>query len=185
MFFIVLAVILVVLLAWSVRPPNRVVLTVDEVFDALSATRHYERLPQILQSLRPEDTGFLVGSGHPELAIRLHRERKQIALRYLNYLEDEYRLLLESSRILAKLSPELSTMDEFQRFRLNVRFILSCRYLRWRLRAGLQPWDIFGTLSDMEGDMTLQLEEITSRIGERAVIASEFPSFLQNRRGDS
>jgi hypothetical protein len=180
--FVALAVLLVLLLAWAVRPPKRVLFSVDGVFDALSEKRHYARLPQILQSLRHEDTDFLYARGHDELAGRLRRERKRIALRYLTYLEDEYQLLLEASRILARVAPEVSPIDEFERFRLNVRFALSCRYLRWRLRLGLQPWDVFGILSDMEGDMTLRLETATARIGERAAIAAEFPLFLENRR---
>ena len=183
--FIVLAVLLVVVLAWAVRPARRTELSIDQVFDTLSERRHYARLPQILQALRPEDAGFLRSSGHADLATQLSRERTRIALQYLNYLEQEYRLLLEVSRILAKLSPEVSTMDELARFRLNVRFVLSCRYLSWRLRMGLQPWDLFGILSDMEGDMALQLEMATTTIGERAAIAAEFPLFLEDRRGDS
>jgi hypothetical protein len=183
--FIVSAVILVVVLAWAVRPPKRIELSIDQVFDTLSERRHYARLPQILQALRPEDAGFLRSTGHGDLATQLSRKRKRIALQYLSYLEQEYQLLLEVSRILAKVSPEISTMDELARFRLNLRFVLSCRYLKWRLRFGLQPWDLFGILSDMEGDMALQLEMATTRIGERAAIAADFPLFLENRRGDS
>jgi hypothetical protein len=179
--FIALSIVLILLLAWSVRPPKKSLLSVDDMFDALSQKRHYARLPQILQSLRPEDTDFLYGRGHDKLAGRLRRERKRIALRYLNYLQEEYQLLLEVSRILARVAPEVSPMDEYERFRLNVRFVLACRYLRWRLRLGLQPWDVFGILSDMEGDMTLRLEAATTRMGERAAIASEFPLFLENR----
>jgi hypothetical protein len=183
--FTSLVVVLVLLLAWAVRPPKKVLLSVDDVLAALCEKRHYARLPQILQSLRHEDTDFLCAAGHHALADRLRRERKRIALRYLDYLQDEYQLLLEASRILAKIAPEVSPMDEFERFRLNVRFVLNCRYLRWRLWFGLQPWDAFGILSDMEGDLTLQLELATTRIGERAAIASEFPLFLENRRRDS
>jgi hypothetical protein len=183
--FIVLAIVLIGLLAWAVRPPKKLLLSVDDVFAALSEERHYARLPQILQSLREEDTEFLFGSGHAPLAGRLRAERKQIALQYLTYLEEEYQLLLEASRILAKLAPEVIPMDEFERFRRNVRFVLCCRYLRGRLRLGLPPWGAFGILSDMEGEMTLRLEMTTARLGERAALASESPLFLENRRGDS
>lgn len=183
--FIALAVVLVALLAWAVRPPKKTLLSVDDVFDALTQKRHYARLPQILQSLRQEDTDFLYTRGHDHLAGRIRRERKQIALRYLDYLEDEYQLLLEASRILARIAPEISPMDEFARFRLNTRFVLLCRYLRIRLRLGLEPWSVFGILSDMEGDITLQMEAATTRIGERAAIAAEFPLFLEDRRRDS
>jgi hypothetical protein len=183
--FISVAVVLILLLTWAVRPPKKMQLSVDDVFNALSEKRHYARLPQILQSLRDEDTDFLYTKGHDALANRLRRDRKHIALRYLNYLEDEYQLLLEASRILTRVAPEVSPIAEFDRFRLNVRFVLACRYLRWRLRLGLQPWDVFGILSDMEGDMTLRLEAAATRIGERAAMASEFPLLLENRSRDS
>jgi len=183
--FIALAVVLILLLAWAIRPPKKLLLSVDDIFAALSEERHYARLPQILQSLRKEDTDFLCGSGHDELAGRLRVERKRIALRYLNYLEQEYQLLLEASRILAKIAPEVTPIDEFERFRRNMRFVLCCHYLRWRLRLGLQPWNVFGILSDMEGEMTLRLEVATARLGERAAIVSELPLFLENRRRDS
>jgi hypothetical protein len=183
--FIALAVVFVLLLAWAVRPPKRVLLTVDDVFNSLSEKRHYARLPQILQSLRNEDTDFLHARGYDRLASQLRRERKHIALRYLTYLQDEYHLLLEASRILARIAPEVSPTDELQRFRLNVRFVLYCRYLRASLWFGLQPWDAFGILSDMEGDMTLKLEVAATRLGERAALASEFPLFLEKRGRDS
>jgi len=182
--FIVFAIVLVFLLAWAVRPPKRVLLSVDDVLNALSEKRHYARLPQILQCLRQDDTDFLYARGQDQLATRLRRDRKRIALRYLDHLQDEYQLLLEASRILAKVAPEVSPMAEFDRFRLHVRFLLFCRYLRWRLRLGLQPWDTFGVLSDMEGDLTLGLEVAATRIGERAALASELPLFLKDRRSD-
>lgn len=180
--FIALAVVLILILSWAVRPPKKLLLSVDDVFAAMSEERHYARLPQILQSLREEDTEFLCGSGHGALAGRLRSERKRIALRYLSYLEEEYQLLLEASRILARIAPEVTPLQEFERFKRNVRFVLCCRYLRLRLRLGLQPWNIFGVLSDMEGEMTLRLEVATARLGERASIAAEFPLFLEKRR---
>jgi hypothetical protein len=182
--FIAFALVLFVLLVWAVRPPKKAPLCADEVLDTLSEMRHYARLPQILQCLREDDTDFLYAAGHHVLAERLRRERKRIALRYLTYLEDEYQLLLETSRVLARIAPEISMLDEFQRFRLSLRFVLCCHYLRWRLRLGLQPWDAFGILSDMEGDITLSLEAATAHIGEHAALASEFPLFLENGRRD-
>ena len=175
--FSLIAVVLVLLLAWAIRPAKRQLVSVDDVLDALSERRHYARLPQILQSLRPEDPDYLHSRGQDQLAVRLRRERKRIALRYLNDLSDEYHLLLEASRILARVAPEVSAMDEFARLRSNLRFTLYCRYLRWRLWLGLQPWDVFGILSDMEGEMTLQLEMASSRLGEQAAVSpgSRYP----------
>lgn len=183
--FIAVAVLLVLLLAWAVRPPKKTLGSPDDIIETLSEKRHYERLPQILQCLRPEDTDFLHTRGYDNLVARVRRERKRIALDYLRYLQEEYQLLLDASRVLAKVAPEVSALDEFERFRLNLRFVLYCRYLGWRLRLGLSPWTIFGILGDMEGDITLRLEAATTSIGERAATASEFPLFLQNRGGGS
>jgi hypothetical protein len=180
-FFIIFAVGLIVILAWVLRPPRQVLLSTDEILGALSEERHYARLPQILQALREDDTDFLRDRGRPELLSSFRAERRRIAMRYLDYLEEEYQVLLEAGRIIATMAPELSPMGEFERYKRNLRFILCCRYLRWRLRLGLQPWNVFGTISDMAGEMTLQLEAATARLGERAAIAGEFPSTLENR----
>jgi hypothetical protein len=123
--------------------------------------------------------------GHGQLLLRLRQERKRIALGYLNYLEEEFRILLECSRILATLSPELAVEGEFQRLRQNFWFLWNCRYLGWRLRAGLPPWDSFGTLSDMAGTMTLRLEAATARLAERALLVTDAGLIPDQGRGGS
>ena len=181
MLFVAFAVILFLMLAW-IANPSKPALKPEEVFEALSEERHYARLPQILQSLREDDTEFMRSRGHNALLDRLREERKRIALRYLDYLEQEFQILLECSRILATLAPEPTATGEFARLRQNLKFLLSCRYLRWRLRLGLEPWRSFGTLSDMAGTMTLQLEAATARLGERALVGSD-SRLLPDRRG--
>jgi hypothetical protein len=183
--FITTALVLVFLLVWALRPPKRGLMSTSEVFEALSEQRHYARLPQILQALRVEDTEYLRDRGHGELIHRIRTERKRVALQYLERLQEDFEVLLEASRILAALSPEVIPMHEYERFKLSLRFAFFCRYLRWRLRLGLQPWSAFGTISDMAGGMTLRLEAATARLGERATMASEFPLFLEKGRGDS
>jgi hypothetical protein len=180
--FVFLVFVLIFLLAWATRPPRNFPLTPDAALAALSEERHYARLPQILQALREEDTEFMRARGHAELLARLRNERKHIALRYLNYLEKEFRILLECSRILATLAPELGAKSEFERFRQNLQFLWNCRYLRWRLYLGMQPWDAFGTLSDMAGTTTLRLEAATARLGERSLFATASGSIPEDRR---
>jgi hypothetical protein len=183
--FVLFAVLLVLLLAWAARPPSHVPLTPEQALRALSEERHYARLPQILQSLREEDTEFMRNRGHQVLLQRLRTERRHIALRYLGCLEEEFRVLLECSRILATLAPELGAKSEFDRFRQNLWFAWNCRYLRWRLQLGLQPWDVFGVLSDMAGTITLQLEAATMQLGERALLATNSGLLPDDRRGNS
>jgi hypothetical protein len=53
---------------------------------------------------------------------RVRSERTQIAIRHLNHLESDYETLLEASGILAVMSPEVVSMQEFERLRLCLRF---------------------------------------------------------------
>jgi hypothetical protein len=179
--FILLAVILLGALVWAIRPPKRKLVSINDVLGALSEEHHYSRLPQILQALQPEDTAFLGDRGFAPLRRRIRSERARIALLYLDCLREEYEKLLEASRVVAAMSPELIALDEAERFKLNLRFALGCRYLRWRLRLGLEPWRGFGLLSEMTSGMAQRLEMATSQIGERAAWSLEFPSILKER----
>ena len=183
LFFLALVVVLLGLLVWASRPAQRRPLSAVQAFEALSQQRHYARLPQILQSLREDDTEFLRDRGHTKLLVRVRQERKRIALQYLRDLEEEFRMLLECSRILATLAPELPARSEFERFRQSVSFAWNCRYLRWRLQVGLQPWDTFGTLSDMSGTITLQLEAAARRLAEKAFSGGTGGLVPQDRGG--
>jgi len=177
--FLILAILLILVLAWAARPPKRTFHSAQNVLDALCQERHYARMPQILQALREEDISYLREVGQSRLVGPLRAERTRIAIRYLDYLEEEFQILLEASRILSGMAPELSAMREFDRFKRSLRFMLCCRYLGWRLRFGLQPWNVFGTISDMAGDMTLKLEAATGRLGERAMLGYELSSLPQ------
>src|SRR5208337_165106 len=179
--FIVLAVLLIAALVWAVRPPKRRLVSISAVLAALSEEHHYSRLPQILQALQPEDTAFLRARGFAPLRRRIRSERGRIALLYLDCLQEEYEMLLEASRVVAAMAPEMIALDEAERFKLNLRFALGCRYLRWKLRLGLEPWRGLGLLSEMASGMTLRLEGATSQIGERAAWSLEFSSILKER----
>jgi hypothetical protein len=183
--FIVFAVVLILILWWAASPSRSAPLTPDEVLERLSEERHYARMPQILQCLREEDTNFIGERGHKALLTRMRAERQSIALRYLSYLEDEYRVLQECFRILATMSPELPARREFERLQQNLKFTWNCTYLRWRIRLGMQPWDLFGTLGDMAGTLTLQLEAATARLGEQALLSGETNLVADQRRDGS
>jgi hypothetical protein len=67
--FIAMALSLIGLLFWAVKPPRIKFKSVEEVFEALSGQRHYQRLPQILQSLQSKDTEYLAARVHSALGI--------------------------------------------------------------------------------------------------------------------
>ena len=182
--FIVSTLILLALLIWAVRPDPVRFKSDDEVFEVLSATRHYYRLPQIVLALKDTDTEFLVERKANKLARRLQAERREIASQFLDMLELDYRNLIEASRVLTSMAPEVLPGQEWQRLRLSMAFRWSCMILRFRLRAGLKPWSGFAKISERASLMSYRLEEATRRIGERAMLASKFSSLLEDRGGE-
>jgi hypothetical protein len=170
---VLFALLLVGLLAWALRPPVRQIRPGLEVFDALRQSRHSSRMSHVLQALRPEDTEYLRETGQVALMQTLRRQRRRIALDYLNQLQEEFEMLLEISRVLAVMSPEVAGVQEMERLKLSLAFSANCTFLRWKLRLGLQPFSGFTLLSNMATDIARQLDAATTRIAEAAVRASE------------
>ena len=173
------------LLFWAVQTPKIRFGSIDEVFETLSGQRHYQRLPQILQTLQSKDTEFLRERGHSELVHRLNAERKGIALRFLTLLQEEYRTLWEASRMLAAMAPDVVAVEEWERLRLSTIFTWNCFLLQLRLRVGFAPWANFTRISEMASQISYRLEQATSQISEGVLSASELSPALDERRGQS
>jgi hypothetical protein len=170
---VLFALLLVALLAWALRPPVHQTKPDLDVFEALQQSRHASRISQVMQALQPEDTEYLRESGQVELMRTLRRQRKRIALHYLDQLREEFEMLLEISRVLAVMSPEVIGMEEMERWKLSLSFAATCAFLKWRLRLGLEPFSGFTLLSKMATDIVRQLDTATTRIAEAAVRSSE------------
>jgi hypothetical protein len=173
LFFLFFALVVLALLLWASRSSKHQFAPDMDVFEALSQSRHCSRLAQILQALRPEDTEYLQQIGQAALMQALRQQRRRIARTYLDCLQEEFETLLEISRALAVMSPEVVGMEEMQRWRLSLAFAANCAFLRWRLRLGLRPFAGFTLLSDMATDIAGQLDTATTRIAEAAVRGSE------------
>lgn len=169
---VLFALFLVGLLAWALRPPTRKNRPSLDIFETLAQSRHYSRMSQILNALRPEDTEYLRETGQLVLMQTLRRQRRQIALGYLDHLQQEFDELLEISRVLAVMSPEVIGMEESERWKLSVLFTANCAFLRWKLRWGLQPFSGLALLSNMAVSITRQLDTATTQIAQATVHAS-------------
>ena len=183
-FFIAAVLLLVGLLLFALRAPKSRLSSPDAVFETLSAPRHFFRLPQILMALQVSDTEFLNERGRPDLCRQIRLERKRIALEYVKNIETDYGNLIEASRVLAAMAPEVVATQEWDRLRLGMAFHWKCRLLRWKLRTGLKPWSAFAQISEMASDLSYRMEQATTQIGERAALASQFPSLLKEGDGD-
>jgi hypothetical protein len=173
LFFIFFALVLLSLLLYASRPSKHQFTPEMDVFEALSQTRHCSRLSHILRALQPEDTEYLGESGQVALMQSLRQQRRRIALNYLAQLQEEFETLLEISRALAVMSPQVVGMQEMERWKLSAEFAMNCTYLRCRLRLGLQPFSGFTMLSNMATDIARQLDTATTRIAEAAVQGTE------------
>jgi len=173
---VLFALLLVGLLAWALRPPSHATRPDLDVFDALRQSRHSARVSHVLQALQPEDTEYLQETGQVALMQTLRQQRRRIALGYLDKLQEEFEMLLEISRVLAVMSPEVVGMEEIERWKLSVAFAATCAFLRWRLRLGLQPFSGFTLLSNMAADIARELDAATTRIAEAAVRDSKHPA---------
>jgi hypothetical protein len=182
--FLLAALVLFVLLLWAARPQTDL-RSPEGLLQSLTEERHYYRLPQIMQSLQREDPEFLTRSGQSELGQKIRDDRRRIALRYLEVLQKDFETLLKASAVLATMAPDLAPMQEWERLKLSVRFAVLCSFLKYSLRLGLSPLASFGKLSEMASGIAMRLDAATARISERAALASEFPSFLEQGRGNS
>ena len=120
--FVLLALVLVFLLAWASRPPKPLSGSGEDIFELLSRQRHCMRLHFILRALHPEDTRFLGETGNPGLMRTLRVQRREIALQYIDQLEEEFETLLEISRAIAVMAPEVTAVEELSRWRLSLLF---------------------------------------------------------------
>lgn len=174
LFFVLISVALIVLLAWATRPPKARLIPGKDVFELLARPRHCEWLPCVLQALRPEDTEYLKTSGHTAVMHALRRKRRRIALNYLNQLQEEFETLLEISRSIAVMAPGVIAVEEMERWKLSLLFAVNCAVVRWQLRLGLRPMVRFRALSRMATGMLRHLEAATSSIAETAMRTAEF-----------
>jgi hypothetical protein len=173
---VLFALLLVALLAWALRPPARPVKQALDVFEALSRPRHCSRISHVMQALQPEDTEYLRETEQVAVMRTLRQQRRRIALNYLDQLREEFEELLEISRMLAVMSPQVTGMQELERWKLSMTFAANCAFLRWKLRLRLQTFSGFVLLSNMAADIARQLEMATARIAEAAVRGSEPPT---------
>jgi hypothetical protein len=141
---------------------------------------HISHLPQIKQALLNSDFTYLTGQGYPELAKRIQKERRRVALSYLACLRVEFEKLLHLARMVAVMSPNVAVAQEVQGLRLNLEFSYRYYLIYFRLVSGIAPLNAIGSLSNMVSALTIRMETAMSELGERALVAELLPD---NRGG--
>jgi len=182
LFFGIVAVLLLVL-GWALwKPPERGKLRGDPRSFDEDGRRHVTYLPQIRQALAKADFKFLRERASDKVQQRVRRERRGVALAYMDALRRDFQSLLRMARVIAVLSPEVAAVQEFERLRLTAKFSWQYQMIRWKLMAGFATLPQLDGLSNLVSGLSVRMEAAMKELGERAALAAELASSM-NRRG--
>jgi len=177
--------VLLLLFAWSMRNPRKRGRTLADAGVLEECGRaHVVHLPQIRQALAETDYFYLSQKAPAFVSRRIRQERRRVALAYLSALREDFQSLLRMAKIIARLSPEVVALHEFERLRLTVAFAWRYQMVRLQLRAGLMPIPRLDGLSDLVSGLSVRMETAMNELGERAVLAAEIASSFDGRGSD-
>lgn len=169
----VFAILIVAVLMWAVRGPVKKRRSKD-VFGVLeSAPHHLCNMASLRQALGTDDIRFVREKGGGAMASELQRERKRVAVLYLEALRRDFESLLRIARVAALLSPEVSAPDEYERLRLSLTFYIRFNLLRLRFLLGDSAVPGLSGLGEMVTSLAVQMETAIAQLGEKAVLAAE------------
>ena len=180
------AVLLLVLLGWVLRAPTRLAKSpADPALADEADRRNVTYFPQVKQALATDDFAFLASRGLPLLARRVRKERRRIALAYLESLRNDFLKLWGLARVIASLSPEVGVAQEVARLRLGLTFALRYEMVRLTFLLGFAPLPALGSLSEVVGRLAIRLETTMRDLGERSALAAQLASSLDGRGLDT
>lgn len=178
------AVLVLLLLVWVLRDPRKHTgPDGDPESSEEFGQRHVGYFPQVRQALAAEDFAFLSSRGSPQLARRLRKERRKIALAYLACIRRDFLKLWRLARVIASMSPQVGVGQELARLRLGLIFSLRYEMIRVKFLFGFSPLPELGFLSDVVSRLSLRLETAMKNVGERAALAAKLGSSLDNGQG--
>jgi hypothetical protein len=131
---------------------------------------------QVQQALSAEDREYLLRKGPAGLAQSVDRERRKVALDFLEALDEEFSRLLRLAKVIATLSPEVAPLQEFERMRLSVVFHWRLQAIRALVAFGMARPPKLAAVSDIISQVSVRMESAMKALGERAALAAEMAS---------
>jgi hypothetical protein len=169
---VVFALILAALLFWTFRPGRGSARKPEGLAVLESAPQHLCNMGPIRRSQDRADLQFAAERGGRGLGKRLRRERRGVALLYVNSLRSDFEQLLRIARVVALLSPELSKSYEYERLRLSVVFRLRFQLVKVSLLFGDAAMPQLASLGEMVSSLAVRMETAMETLGERAALAA-------------
>ena len=136
----------------------------QDLNDTVPAAKHYAYFPQIRKALSVDDSKYLRETAPPRTAKQALRERRAVALRFLEGLHEDFSNLAKLGRIIAALSPEVSREQETQRLILSLKFQLLYTFVWLRLSAGNLPVEQLEHLTGLVSRLATRMDEAMSQI---------------------
>lgn len=91
---------------------------------------------------------------------------------YLESLRSDFDQLLRIARVVALLSPEISSSHESERLRLSVLFRIRFEVVRLRIRFGGAAMPQLASLGEMVTSLAIRMETAMQTLGEQAALAA-------------
>lgn len=126
---------------------------------------HYLYFPQIRQALSRADAEYLAKNAPPHVARRALRERRLVARRFLQGLDNDFSNLAKLGRTIAVLSPKVSQQQETERFILGAKFKVLYTLVWLRLSVGMLPLQQLEELAGLVGRLATRIDEAMTEIG--------------------
>lgn len=158
------------LLLWSAgkkansRKPLR-----DENGNLGLTCKHVVNLPQIRQALEPVDFDYLAERCDAERARRVRKERRRVALKYLEGLREDFEQLVDVAQVIAALSPEVEAKEEWKRLRLSAEFRIKYQLVRAKFILGVPAFPGLENIATMVSSLALDLERAVTRAAMTAM----------------
>jgi hypothetical protein len=154
-------------LLWLLRPWHRAAKTDPSSFDLSTRStlpRHYRYFPQVRQALSSSDGEYLNREAPRDVAQRVHRERRRVARQFLAGLHEDFSSLERLARMVAALSPIISSEQETERLILGLKFRLLYAWVWLRLSTGLEPLEQLEQLTRLVGRLAMRMEQAMAAV---------------------
>ena len=155
-------------LLWLLRPRRRASRAGQSPMDLKMESflpRHYRYFPQVRQALSASDEEYLDRVAPSDVAQTAHRERRAVARKFLAGLHEDFSSLERLARMVAALSPVISSEQEKERLILGLKFRLLYAWVWLRLSAGRAPLEQIEQLTGLVGRLATRMDQAMTAVG--------------------
>jgi hypothetical protein len=126
--------------------------------------RHYRFFPQVRQALSASDGEYLDRVAPRDVAQSAHQERRAVARKFLAGLHEDFSCLERLARMVAALSPVISSEQETERLILGLKFRLLYAWVLLRLSTGRAPLEQIEQLTGLVGRLATRMDQAMAAV---------------------